>query len=134
MTDQVVLLDTNVMLALSVQPGEINTEVRESLVKLTTRLFVSAASAWEIAIKTRGGRLPGGERLVESWTQSLSDLRVDPLDIDCEDAIRAGGLPWEHRDPFDRMLVAQALRYNYPLATRDARIIDARVVTTIDTR
>jgi len=128
------LLDTNVLLALSIQPEVINDDVRARLSDLSMRLVVSAASAWEIAIKTRRGKLPGGQRLVDSWGQSLLDLQADSLAIDSEDAIRAGSLEWSHRDSFDRMLVAQALRYNYALVTRDAKIIDARIATTIDTR
>ncbi|HWC22272.1 MAG TPA: type II toxin-antitoxin system VapC family toxin [Flexivirga sp.] len=131
---RVVLLDTNAFLSLNVEPDRINAEVRERLAQLSTGLIVSAASAWEVAIKVRQGKLPGGDRLVESWSQSLRDLQAEALSIDAEDAIRAGGLRWAHRDPFDRMLVAQALRYNYPLVTSDATIIGARIATTIDTR
>lgn len=134
MTDVAVLLDTNALLALSVRPSRINPTVQERLANPSTELIVSAASAWEIAIKTRRGKLPGGERLLESWGRSLVRLRADSIEISSDDAIRAGSLGWDHRDPFDRMLVAQALRYNYPLATSDAKIIDARIVTTIDTR
>lgn len=131
---RVVLLDTNALLGISVQPDKINAAVRERLAELSTTLLVSAASAWEVAIKVGQGKLPAGHRLVESWAQNLVDIRADPLPIDAEDAIRAGSLRWDHRDPFDRMLAAQALRYNYPLATSDGTIIDARIVTTIDTR
>lgn len=134
MTDRVLLLDTNALLNLSVRPDEIDTGVCDMLEALSTKLVVSAASAWEIAIKTRRGKLPGGDRLLDSWAQTLIDLQAAPLAIDYEDAIRAGGLQWEHRDPFDRMLVAQALRHNYPLVTGDATIIEARLATTIDTR
>lgn len=134
MSDRVALLDTNAVLAMSVDPDRINDGVRRRLADRSTKLVVSAVSAWEIAVKTRRGKLPGGERLVDSWKSSLSRLQADSLDIDSEDAIRAGGLTWGHRDPFDRMLVAQALRYNYPLVTSDAKIIDAQLVTTIDTR
>lgn len=99
-----------------------------------TPLRVSAASAWEVAIKTRQGRLPGGDRLVTSWDQALLDLRAEPLAMDAADAIRAGSLGWAHHDPFDRMLVAQAMRYNLVLATSDHGIIDAALVTTLDIR
>lgn len=94
----------------------------------------AAATAWEIAIKTRHGRLAGGARLLSAWEQSLIDLEASPLAIDHADAIRAGGLPWAHRDPFDRMLVAQGVRRNLPVATRDEVIIDAGVSAIIDTR
>ncbi len=131
---RVVLLDTNALLAVSVQPERINGTVRQRLAELSTTLVVSAVSAWELAIKVRQGKLSAGERLLESWDQNLIDIHADPLPIDSEDAIRAGALRWGHRDPFDRMLVAQALRYNYSLVTSDETIIAARLVTTIDTR
>lgn len=67
-------------------------------------------------------------------TCALLDLQAAPLVIDAEDAIRAGGLGWPHKDPFDRMLVAQASRHNVPVATSDRVIIEAGIVTTIDTR
>lgn len=129
-----VLLDTCTLLDLTIAPDNIAEQVRSDLSDLSTRLLVSAATAWEVAVKTRQGRLPGGERLLTSWSQNLTDLQADPLDIDHDDAIRAGRLPWAHRDPFDRMLVAQAARHNLTLATRDEAIIDAGIVQTMDTR
>jgi PIN domain nuclease of toxin-antitoxin system len=129
-----VLLDTCTFLDLSIAPDKIAHGVRADLSDLSVRLLVSAATAWEIAIKTRHGRLAGGERLLSAWDQSLIDLEASPLAIDHDDAIRAGGLQWAHRDPFDRVLVAQAVRRNLPVATRDKVIIDARIVATIDTR
>lgn len=128
-----ILLDTCALLDLSVDSARIAPAVREELAEASTRLLVSAASAWEVAIKARQGRLPGGERLLASWDESLLDLQATPLVMDAADAIRAGGLPWAHRDPFDRMLVAQASRYNLPLATSDQVIIQAGIVATVDT-
>ena len=129
-----VLLDTCTVLDLAIAPSRIAAAALAELGDPSVNLLVSAASAWEISIKTRRGRLPGGERLLNAWQRSLLDLRANPLGIDHDDAIRAGGLPWVHRDPFDRMLVAQAARLNVPLVTRDAVIIDAGVVPTLDTR
>lgn len=129
-----VLLDTCALLDLSVDPSKVAEEVRNDLSDLSITVLVSSASAWEIAIKTRSGKLPGGESLITAWDHNLIDLRASPLPIDHGDAIRAGGLPWTHRDPFDRMLVAQSLRHNIPLVTRDDVIISAGIVTTIDTR
>ncbi|MDN5851706.1 MAG: type II toxin-antitoxin system VapC family toxin [Actinomycetia bacterium] len=129
-----VLLDTCALLDLSVDPLKIKADVRDSLSDLSTTVVVSAASAWEIAIKVRQGKLPGGEHLTAAWGQSLIDLKADPLDIDADDAIRAGTLRWAHRDPFDRMLVAQAIRHNLPVVTSDNVIIDAGMVPTINSR
>lgn len=132
--DAVLLLDTCALLDLAVAPERVRDAVREALSDPTTGLLVSSASAWEVAIKTRQGRLPGGERLLSAWDQTLLDLRAEPLVIDPADAIRAGGLSWTHRDPFDRMLVAQAMRRNVAVVTSDRRIIDGGIVRTIDTR
>lgn len=129
-----VLLDTCALLDLSIAPDKVAQGVRTDLSDLSSRLVVSAATAWEIAIKIHHGRLPGGERLLSSWEQNLIDLQASPIAVDHDDAIRAGGLRWSHRDPFDRMLVAQAIRYNLLLATRDEVIIDAGIVPTLDTR
>ncbi len=131
---RILLLDTCTVLDLAVAPSRIADAALAELGDPSVNLLVSAASAWEISVKTRRGRLPGGERLLNSWQRSLLELRADPLGIDHDDAIRAGGLPWAHRDPFDRMLVAQAARLNVPLVTRDAVIIAAGVVPTLDTR
>ena len=68
---------------------------------------VSAASAWEIGIKNRLGRLDG-DPLLAAWTELLADANIGEVTIDSADAITAARLPWEHRDPFDRMLMAQA--------------------------
>lgn len=129
-----ILLDTCTLLDLSIAPDVLSSAATDTLSDLSTRLLVSAATAWEVAIKTRHGKLPGGERLLDSWAQSLLDLQAEPLSIEHDDAIRAGSLPWAHRDPFDRMLVAQAARRNVALATRDVAILGSGIVTTIDTK
>jgi PIN domain nuclease of toxin-antitoxin system len=129
-----ILLDTNALLELNVDSTRLSPHALRELADPATPMRVSAASAWEVAIKTRRGSLPGGERLLTSWDQALLDLRAEPLAMDAADAIRAGSLAWAHRDPFDRMLVAQAMRYNLVLATSDHAIIDAGLVTTLDTR
>jgi PIN domain nuclease of toxin-antitoxin system len=93
-------------------------------------VWVSAASAWEIAIKTRLGRLEGST-LLSTWTGQLEAMRVDDLSIDSDDAILAGRLPWDHRGAFDRVIVAQALRRNLTVATRDAKILAAALASTL---
>lgn len=128
------LLDTNALLDLTIDPTKITAAAWRQLADPANRLLVSAASAWEVAIKVRAGKLPGGERLVDAWDQGLRDIQADQLTMDAADAIRAGSLPWAHKDPFDRMLVAQAARYNLPLVTSDHVLVGAAIVTTIDTR
>ena len=78
-----------------------------------------AASAWEMATKVRLGRLPAAEDLVQSFAEDLREQEMEILDVTAEHGIRAGLLPGPHRDPFDRMLIAQALLENVPIISND---------------
>lgn len=126
------LLDTNAVIRMVGQPDRIPVTVRERLVSPATELFLSAASAWEVATKTRSGRLPGGDVLVSTWTEIMDRLRVTQLAIETEDALIAGGLHWEHRDPFDRMIVAQAQRRALAVVTSDRMILGSGLVGVVE--
>ncbi|WP_306316086.1 type II toxin-antitoxin system VapC family toxin [Mycobacterium ostraviense] len=91
---------------------------------------MTAGSAWEIGIKTRLGRLDG-DALLSTWSEVIADMSASELAIDSQDGILAARLPWEHRDPFDRVVVAQALRRNLTIATRDVRILQAALTPTM---
>jgi PIN domain nuclease of toxin-antitoxin system len=123
-TSLAVLLDTSALLWLVSAPEKVSDSARELLRDPSTEIVVSAASAWEIAIKSRLGRL-NGEPLLSAWSDILDDMTATELAIDAGDAILAGRLSWEHKDPFDRVLVAQAARRNLTLATSDADILRA---------
>lgn len=125
-----ILLDTHILLWLLSEPTALDSEVLDHLADPETSIWVSAASAWEIAIKTRLGRLDGST-LLATWPTQLEAMRVDDLAIDSHDAILAGRLPWDHRDPFDRVILAQALRRNLTVATRDAKILAAALTPTL---
>ena len=86
-------------------------------------VLVSAASAWEIATKVRIGKLPGAVEVAARFQECLMTQGFTPLDISTEHALRAGSLPGPHRDPFDRMLIAQAQSLNVPLISNE-RIFD----------
>lgn len=129
-----VLLDTNALLWLVADPGRIEPGVADRLRSIETGLAVSAASAWEVAIKTRSGRLPGGDALVTAWSETLSALRAEQMAIEPEDALLAASLDWSHRDPFDRMLVAQARRRHLVVATSDPVLLGAGLVPVLDIR
>lgn len=115
------LLDTSALLWLVSTPEKIATSVRDALADQTNELIVSAASAWEVAIKTRIGRLNGGP-LLSAWDQTLASMNAADLAIDSADAVLAGQLNSNHKDPFDRMIVAQAARRGFTIATSDNRI------------
>ena len=82
-------------------------------------VFVSAASAWEIATKYRLGRLPGVDEVAPDVVGAIADQGFEGLPISVEDAVQAGGLPGTLRDPFDRMLIAQALSRNLALVSNE---------------
>ena len=81
--------------------------------------MVSAVSAWEIAVKVRLGRLPAASSLVQDFVADLSRQRIQILSVSADHAIRAGLLPGPQKDPFDRMLIAQALSENVPILSND---------------
>lgn len=125
------LVDTHILLWLVREPAKLDSNALAVLSDPDNTVWVSAASAWEIAIKTRIGRLDG-EALLAAWPDLLSSMGIGELPIDSADAILAGRLPWEHRDPFDRAIVAQALRRNLTIATRDTKVADAALTAVLD--
>lgn len=122
-----VLLDTHVWLWMWSEPERLRNEARTIVEDPATQLNVSAVSAWEISTKHAAGRL----RLPTSAHEWLSDRRhrrdVIDLPITFEHAIQAGTLPPHHRDPFDRMLVAQAQIERLVLLSADPKIADYEV-------
>jgi PIN domain nuclease of toxin-antitoxin system len=112
------LLDTHVLLDLLTAPQRVGRSVRRMLEDPVNDVLVSAASAWEIAIKASIGRLRSPDDLEEE----LSREGIGSLDITISDALTAGSLPRHHNDPFDRMLVAQALNRRMTLVTRDTML------------
>jgi PIN domain nuclease of toxin-antitoxin system len=83
-------------------------------------IFVSAASAWEIATKFRLGKLPGAAELAPHFDDFLIQESFESLSITAAHATRAGLLPGPHKDPFDRMLIAQSQAENLPVISGDS--------------
>lgn len=113
------LLDTHVLLWAVDNDPTLSPAVREAIMDGRNVVFVSAATAWEIAIKRALGKLqaPSG-----GYLEELKRHRFTPLDITAEHALAVEHLPPHYADPFDRMLVAQALVEKLVLITRDSRI------------
>ena len=85
------------------------------------------ATAWELALKVDRLGLAGGfEPLIHA---AIRDLRLTVLGIDLQHIIYSGSLPWHHRDPFDRLLIAQALLEGVPILTQDRKIAQYSVPT-----
>ncbi len=110
------LLDTNVVIWMLA--GSPLSAAARSAIIAGDRIYVSAASIWEITVKAASGRLVSSPDLPDR----LLDLGVRPLALEWEHARVAGELPPLHRDPFDRMLVGQAMVEQLTIVTRDEDI------------
>ncbi len=113
------LLDTHIVVWAALDHPLLPPTAAEMITDSTNRVMVSAASSWEIAIKVRSGRWREARAVLDQFQDACSDLAADLLAIDVEHTIRAGLLEWSHRDPFDRMLAAQALVEDLALVTVD---------------
>ncbi len=117
------LLDTHVLLWWLADDEALAPDVKE-LIDTETDVFISAASVWEIAIKQALGKLTATSDVYSALDRS----GLNELPIRSRHAVEAGGLPPLHRDPFDRMLVAQARCEDLMLLTRDAQLLRYDVV------
>ena len=125
-----VLLDTHCWLWMAGSPERLSQEALAIVETTEHQLLLSAASGWEIAIKYLLGKLPMPESPERFIPTRLHTLRTEPLSIELAHAVRAGGLPRHHDDPFDRMLVAQARAERMALVSNEAAF-DALGVTRI---
>jgi PIN domain nuclease of toxin-antitoxin system len=113
------LLDTHVWLWMVSQPDRLSAHVAQLLSDADVQLHLSSASSWEMAIKYQLGKLPLPEAPVHFIPPRLVRDNVRPLPIDHSHALALADLPPHHRDPFDRILVAQAQVENLTLVTAD---------------
>lgn len=114
-----VLLDTHVLIWLIGDPGRLSATAAEVLGDPASELLVSAVVPWEMAIKHRIGKLPQAEIILETFDEQVRRLTATELAISARHALVGGGMAWDHRDPFDRLLAAQAVLESVPLVTRD---------------
>jgi PIN domain nuclease of toxin-antitoxin system len=114
-----ILVDTQCWLWMSSSPDRLSVRAREVVEDTANELLFSAASAWEIAIKHALGKLRLPEPPQRYVHSRVETLRTRPLDIDQSHALRVAILPPHHRDPFDRLLVAQAQIEDIPILTAD---------------
>ena len=110
------LLDTHVVLWALADPDRLRPEVRERITDPRHAVFVSAASIWEVEIKRALGKL----RAPDGLHTRCVELGFDALDITFEHVTVAGQLPMHHADPFDRMLIAQAIVEHATIVTADS--------------
>ena len=125
------LLDTHALLWLLLDPGRIPAATLALVRAPETTVYVSAASAWEIATKHRLGKLEGAAAVVSGYREHLARLRAEELAITGHHALTAGTLQWSHRDPFDRVIVAQAVLESLPVVTSDAALVEFPAIRTV---
>ena len=113
------LLDTHALLWWLFDDLKLSEAARCAIANPDHRLWVSAASAWEIATKARLGKLPEAGDVPVRLEYYLRKARFSELVVTIHHGVQAGALPGPHRDPFDRMLIAQSLATGYPIITVD---------------
>lgn len=124
------LVDTQCWLWMSLAPERFSPRARRIVEDTSHTLYLSAASAWEISIKHGLGRLHLPEPPATYVPSRLAALGVHPLAIEPTHALRVSALPPLHRDPFDRILVAQGQEENLVILTAD-RAIEAYDVDVV---
>ena len=115
------LLDTHVFLWMAAAPDQLTARVREIVRQKTNRLHLSAASGWEIALLQKLGRIQLPDEPRRFIPEAIQQLHIIPLPIEFSTAISAAELPLFHRDPFDRILIAEAIKEKMVVLTRDKK-------------
>jgi PIN domain nuclease of toxin-antitoxin system len=123
------LLDTHVLLWWQTDDPRLSPAARAAITADTHDVFVSAASAWEIAMKLRLGRMPGLEDAADRFLELIDADGFESLAMTHQHAQRAGGYAASHADPFDRMLAAQCEIEALVLVTQDARFAEFGTTT-----
>lgn len=113
------LLDTNVWLWSLWEPQRIARKARGEIADMSHAVFLSAVTSWEVAIKTAAGKLILPEPPASYVPRRMADQGLRPLPVSHPHALAVFGLPGHHRDPFDRLLIAQAKLEDMILVTAD---------------
>jgi PIN domain nuclease of toxin-antitoxin system len=113
------LLDTHALIWWMTENPSLPESVRRLIVDKRNTVIVSAASAWEMAVKVRLGRLPAASDITRNFEEYLTQSGFESLAVSAAHGIRAGFLPGPQRDPFDRMLIAQAQGENLTMVSNE---------------
>lgn len=116
------LLDTHALLWWWKNAPQLPAASRSAMADPANEIFVSAASAWEIATKVRKGQLPDLAGGISAFVDDVLRDGFIHLDVTARHGVYGGWLPGHHKDPFDRLIAAQALIENMTVVTRDAQI------------
>ena len=115
------LLDTHTFLWMAAEPTKLSAKISGIVQAPSNRLLLSAASGWEIALLWHLERVELPDQPQRFIPEALQKLSVLPLPIGFDAAISAATLPFIHRDPFDRIIIAEALKENVSVLTKDRR-------------
>ena len=113
------LLDTHALLWWLSDDPALGKRARTAIGNMGNTVLVSAASAWEVATKVRHGKFPSAAGLAADFASYIEREGFEPLPISMDHAARAGLLAGAHKDPFDRMLIAQAQAENLALVSNE---------------
>jgi PIN domain nuclease of toxin-antitoxin system len=114
-----ILLDTHAFLWAITEDAQLSVRAREIFTARTSELFLSVASIWEILIKVQLKKLPLTKPVVPFLREQLANNNIHVLPIVLDHVARLEDLPVHHRDPFDRILVAQSMEEGWPLLSAD---------------
>ena len=123
------ILDTHVFLWWIIDSPQLSSRVRDVMRNQANELFLSVASAWEIAIKVNLGRLRLPDRPDRVIPGQLMKNAIEPLPVEMSHALHVSRLPAIHRDPFDRIIIAQSILEKMAVVTRDADIAKYKIKT-----
>ncbi len=116
------LLDTHTLFWLDTEPNRLSLTALSAIRNRQHQVYVSAVTAWELAIKHRLGKLPSAAPLLDSYHASLARYGFKELPLSSSHALAESGLSSPHKDPFDRALVAQALLEELRLVSNDPEV------------
>jgi PIN domain nuclease of toxin-antitoxin system len=125
-----VIIDSHALLWLFSADPALSRRAFEAIASPENEALVSAATAWEIALKVQLGKLPSGANLVQNFSAALERVGFTELPISVDHGIRAGLLPGHRKDPFDRILAAQCQAESIPIISND-KIFDMYAVRRI---
>ena len=114
-----ILVDTHALIWWSTEDPQLSLPASNAIRDESSEVYISAATAWELATKYRIGKLPEAQELVENIRSYLADQNFEELPVTIANALRAGSLPSHHRDPFDRMLIAHAISEDLVLVSNE---------------
>src|SRR5882757_3916142 len=117
-----ILLDTHALLWATLSVRSLSKRAATIIANPSNDIFVSAASAWEIATKVRLGKFEEARHFEREFLAKVDEAGYTILPIEAAHALRAGRLPGDHRDPFDRMIAAQALAEDIPILSIDVKL------------